>query len=94
MSQSRNLLLALSLVLLSTISSGGAYAQADDDRRSQWNTLDLKPFVPPVIPLPPNAQVAPGTLDLTPTPSNPAPIHNPQLPTTSGPGLRITIPNR
>jgi hypothetical protein len=93
MSQSQNLLLALYLVLLSTIGSSDAYAQTDD-RRSEWNQLDLKPFVPPVIPLPPNAQVAPGTLDLTPTPSNPTPLHNPQLPTTSGPGLRITIPNR
>jgi hypothetical protein len=89
-SLSRDSLLALCVLLLGSIAPGGAYAQqADQDK---W--LDLKPFVPPVIPLPPNAQVAPGALDLTPTPSNPAPIHNPQLPTSSGPGLRITIPNR
>jgi hypothetical protein len=93
MSLSRNSPLALCVVLLGTVAASGAYGQADD-KGSEWNQLDLKPFVPPVIPLPPNAQVAPGTLDLTPTPSNPTPLHNPQLPTTSGPGLRITIPNR
>jgi hypothetical protein len=93
MSLPRIPLLALTVALVGAL-AGIADAQPADDRSSQWNTLDLKPFVPPVIPLPPNAQVAPGALDLTPTPSNPAPIHNPQLPTTSGPGLRITIPNR
>jgi hypothetical protein len=93
-SRSRHSLLVLCMALLGAIAPGGADAQQADDKRSDWNQLDLKPFIPPVIPLPPNAQVAPGALDLTPTPSNPAPIHNPQLPTTSGPGLRITIPNR
>jgi hypothetical protein len=83
---------ALSIALLVLASS--ASAQTDDDRRSEWRQLDFKPLIPPIVPLPPNAQVAPGGLDLTPSQSDPGRITNPGNPTPMGPGLRLTIPNR
>jgi hypothetical protein len=80
-------------VLLGAFSSGAAFAQADD-RRPEWKEFDFKPFVPPIVPLPPNARVAPGGLDFTQSPSDPARITNPGNPTPTGPGLRLTIPTR
>jgi len=87
-SLSRHSLLALCMVLFGAIAPGGAHAQASQDK-----PFDFKPFIPPIIPLPPNAQVAPGALGQTPTASDPAPITNPYTPPPAS-GLRITIPTR
>lgn len=83
----RRALLALGLISAGALASG-AYAQTTQDK-----PFDAKPFLPPMLPLPPNAQVNPGSIDLTPSPSNPASITNPQTPSPAG-GLRITIPTR
>ena len=81
--------LALSIVLVATTIAGGTHAQGREDK-----PFDLKPFIPPVIALPPNAQVAPGTSSQTTFPTDRAsPIYNPQAQTPSGPGLSITIPS-
>jgi hypothetical protein len=69
----------------------GAYAQAN-----QWDKpVDLKPLIPPVVPLPPNARLNPGTVGGYQTPYTTAPLQNPNLsPTEPAPGLRLTIPSR
>jgi hypothetical protein len=79
-------LLAFGIVLF-----GSTAFAADDDK---WNKIDLKPLVPPIVPLPPNAQVAPGSFDQTPPPgySKPAYETNSQRPEGTGGGLKITIP--
>jgi hypothetical protein len=82
-------LLALCIVVLGSIASAFA---ADDDK---WNKIDLKPLIPPIVPLPPNAQVAPGSFDTTPAPgatSTPLYNTNTQRPEGTGGGLKITIP--
>jgi len=76
-------------VLLAAAASGGAHAQETQDK-----PFDLKPFVPPVIPLPPKAQVTPGGIDLTPSYSDPTRVTNPQTQSNSSSGVRITIPTR
>ena len=80
------------LCLLAAVAvAGDARAQANQDK-----PYDLKPFIPPVIPLPPKAQVTPGGVDLTPSYSDPSRVTHPQSQTntSSSGGLRITIPNR
>jgi hypothetical protein len=84
-------LLAL-CVVFGALAPGGAYAQADD-KATSWKEFDVKPFIPPLLPLPPNAQVNPGTIDQTPWFGDRAPINNPQAPPPAS-GLRITIPTR
>ena len=91
-SWSRHSLLAL-CILSGAIASGGAFAQADGDKATAWKDFDVKPFLPPVLPLPPNAQVNPGTIDQTPWFGDRAPINNPQASRPAS-GLRITIPTR
>jgi hypothetical protein len=71
-------LCALGIALLAF--AGTACAQADDTK-TEWRALDFKPLIPPIVPLPPNAQVAPGGLDFTPSQSDPARITNPGNPT-------------
>jgi hypothetical protein len=88
-SLSRQFLLCLCLMLLGAIASNEARAQT-----TQEKLFDVKPFIPPIIPLPPNAQVTPGGVNLTPSPSDPATVSNPQTPSGAGSGLRITIPTR
>ena len=73
--------------------AGSACAQTDDTK-TEWRQLDFKPLIPPIVPLPPNAQVASGGLDFAPSQSDPARITNPGNPTPMGPGLRLTVPNR
>jgi hypothetical protein len=82
-------LLALGIVLLGA--PDGALAQAN-----QWDKpVDLKPFVPPIVPLPPNARLNPGSVGGTTTPYTTAPLQNPNLsPTQPSPGIRLTIPSR
>jgi hypothetical protein len=79
--------------MLGATASGAAFAQADKDKATSWKEFDVKPFLPPVLPLPPNAQVAPGTIDQTPFFGDRAPINNPQAPPPAS-GLRITVPMR
>jgi len=90
MKPSGHSLRALFAVLFAAVALGDAFAQGITDK-----PFDMKPFIPPVIPLPPNAQVAPGTSTQTTLPTDTAsPIYNPQAQTSSGPGLSITIPTR
>jgi hypothetical protein len=67
------------------------FAQAN-----QWDKpVDLKPFVLPVVPLPPSSRLNPGTVGGTQTPYTTAPLQNPNLsPADPAPGLRLTIPSR
>ena len=88
MSWSRHTHLALLVLLAATTITGTAHAQGREDK-----PFDLKPFIPPVIALPPSAQVAPGTSSQTTLPTDRAsPIYNPQAERSSGPGPNITIP--
>ena len=89
MNRSRFTQLALCAALFGVIVPGGAYAQGKEN-----SPFDLKPFIPPVIALPPNAQVAPGTSSQTTLPTDRAsPIYNPQAQEPSGAGVSIKIPN-
>ena len=69
-----------------------ANAQTPEDRWRQ----DLKPLVPPVVPLPPNSQLNPGSVGGANSPYTTAPLQTPstQAPTQPAPGLRLTIPSR
>jgi hypothetical protein len=79
------------IALCISCAPSGACAQAN-----QWDKpVDLKPLIPPVVPLPPNARLNPGTVGGYQTPYTTAPLQNPNLsPTESAPGLRLTIPSR
>jgi hypothetical protein len=89
MSRSRFAQLALCTALFGAIMPSGARAQGREDK-----PFDLKPFIPPVIVLPPNAQVGPGTTSQTTLPTDRAsPIYNPQAQEPSGAGVSIKIPN-
>ena len=81
------------LVLLCLGAVGGFVCAPALAQTTQDKPFDAKPFLPPLLPLPPNAQVNPGSIDLMPSPSNPASITNPQTPSPAG-GLRITVPMR
>jgi len=69
-----------------------ASAQTPEDRWRQ----DLRPLVPPVVPLPPNSQLNPGSVGGASSPYTTAPLQTPttQSPTQPAPGLRLTIPSR
>jgi len=73
-----------------TQTSANAQTQEDGWRK------DLKPLIPPVVPLPPNSQLNPGTVGGTSNPYTTAPLQTPstQAPTQPAPGLRLTIPSR
>jgi hypothetical protein len=81
---------ALCIALLGVVSSTNAPAQEDKWRK------DLKPLIPPVVPLPPNSQLNPGTVGGASNPYTTAPLQTPstQAPTQPAPGLRLTIPSR
>jgi len=91
---------ALCVALLGAVFSFGAVlsanAQAQEDR---WRK-DLKPLIPPVVPLPPNSQLNPGTVGGASNPYTTAPLQTPstqaptQPATQPAPGLRLTIPSR
>ena len=70
---------------------GAAFAQAN-----QWDRpVDLKQLIPPVVPLPPNARLNPGTVGGYQTPYTTAPLQNPNnLSNEPAPGLKLTIPAR
>jgi hypothetical protein len=89
MNPSRHSLLALSVVLASALASSGACAQANDDRQYL-----LKPFLPPLLPLPPNAELNSGSLTAATAPRVPAgpPINASPTEPPRAPGLTITIP--
>jgi hypothetical protein len=72
--------------------TSAANAQTPEDRWRQ----DLKPLVPPVVPLPPNSQLNPGSVGGANSPYTTAPLQTPstQAPTQPSPGLRLTIPSR
>jgi len=69
-----------------------AQAQTPDDKWRQ----DLKPLVPPIVPLPPNSQLKPGSVGGANNPYTTAPLQTPATPapTQPAPGLRLTIPSR
>ena len=88
MNLSRQVLLALCIGLCAA-----GVASAQDDKFDK--PMDFKPLVPPVVPLPPNARINPGTVGNSPTPYTTAPLQNPNLaPTQSTPGLKLTLPAR
>jgi hypothetical protein len=88
MNLTRYALLALCIV---ACAPRGALAQAN-----QWDKpVDLKPLIPPVVPLPRNSRLNPGTVGGYQTPYTTAPLQNPNIaPTEPAPGLRLTIPSR
>jgi len=83
---------ALCTALLGAVSSSTATAQDQEDR---WRK-DLKPLIPPVVPLAPNSQLNAGTVGGASNPYTTAPLQTPstQAPTQPAPGLRLTIPSR
>jgi hypothetical protein len=88
MSLSKYALLALCIM---SCAPSGAFAQAN-----QWDKpVDLKPLVPPVVPLPPNSRLNAGSVGGYQTPYTTAPLQNPNIaPTEAAPGLKLTIPAR
>jgi hypothetical protein len=94
MNLNRYALLALCIV---ACAPSGAVAQANQfAQANQWDKpVDLKPLIPPVVPLPPNARLNPGSVGGYQTPYTTAPLQNPNIaPTEPAPGLRLTIPAR
>jgi hypothetical protein len=81
----------LALCILLPCAPQGALAQAN-----QWDKpVDLKPLVPPVVPLPPNSRLNPATVGGYQSPYTTAPLQNPNLsPSDPAPGIRLTIPAR
>jgi hypothetical protein len=81
----------LALCIMPLCTPGGASAQ-----QGQWDKpVDLKPLIPPLVPLPPSSSLKPGTVGGTTTPYTTAPLQNPNLsPTQPAPGIRLTIPSR
>jgi hypothetical protein len=89
MSVPRISLFALCIVLFGAVASSGAHAQED-----KWKQ-DYKALVPPVVPLPPNSQLNPGSVGGTQTPYTTAPLQSPtQSPSQPAPGLKLSIPSR
>jgi hypothetical protein len=87
MNPSRPMLLALGLALLC---ASGAAAQED-----KWDKkYDLKPLLPPVVPLPPRSRLDSGTVGGTQTPYTSAPLQNPSSSSAPAPGLKLSIPAR
>jgi hypothetical protein len=82
------MLLAFGFALLCT---SGAAAQED-----KWDKkYDLKPLLPPVVPLPPRSRLDSGTVGGTQTPPyTTAPLQNPNLSSAPAPGLKLSIPAR
>ena len=90
MRHSRLVLPAL-CVLIGAFVPGAAYAQADKFDKP----IDLKPLIPPVFQLPPNAQMNPGSVGGTQTPySGSPPPGITQTPTQPTPGIKLFIPSR
>lgn len=81
----------LALALFAAILPAGAQAQDDGKWLQDW-----KPLLPPVVPLPPNSQLNPGSVGGAQNPYTTAPLQSPtiQAPTQPAPGLRLTIPSR
>jgi hypothetical protein len=78
-------------VLIGALAPGGAHAQADKFDKP----IDLKPLIPPVFQLPPNAQMNPGSVGGTQTPySGSPPPGVTQTPTQPNPGIKLFIPSR
>ena len=87
MNLSRSTLLALGFAMLCT---SGAAAQDD-----KWDKkYDLKPLLPPVVPLPPSSRLDSGTVGGTQTPYTSAPLQNPGPSSPPAPGLKLSIPAR
>jgi hypothetical protein len=82
---------ALLALCITACAPSAAFAQAN-----QWDKpVDLKPLIPPVVPLPPNSRLNAGSVGGYQTPYTTAPLQNPNIsPTESAPGLRLTIPSR
>jgi hypothetical protein len=88
MNVSRPILLALGLVVLCA-----PVASAQDDR---WDRpADLKPLLPPLVPLPPSSRLNPGSVGGSQRPYTSTPLQNPNAsPDSTTPGIRLTIPSR
>jgi len=83
-------LLVLGILVLAATASGHAFAQpANTDK-----TFDFKPFVPPILPLPRNSVLTPGSVGaVTPSPYT-APLYDSNPTALPAPGIRLTIPTR
>jgi hypothetical protein len=83
----------LALCVMPLCAHGGASAQEDN----KWGKpVDLKLLIPPVVPIPRNYQLNPGTVGETRTPySTLTPLQNPAVSSPQGaPGIKLTIPTR
>jgi hypothetical protein len=81
----------LAFCVLMPCAPHGALAQANQFDKP----VDLKPLIPPVVPLPPNSRLNLGTVGGYQAPSTTAPLQNPNLsPNDPAPGIRLTIPAR
>jgi hypothetical protein len=84
----------LALCIVALCAPGGASAQED-----KWGKpIDLKQFVPPlppVVPLPRNYELTPGTAGGAQGSNASGPFQNPASSSTqTAPGIRLTIPSR
>jgi hypothetical protein len=85
--------LRLTLLVLGLALLGASGAAAQDDK---WDKkYDLKPLLPPVVPLPPRSRLDSGTVGGTQTPYTTAPLQNPNLSSPPpAPGLKLSLPSR
>jgi hypothetical protein len=86
----RHLPLALCLVFAGALACGGAQAQ-QPDKDSKW---DLRPLVPPIVPLPPTTQVDPAQIGGPQTPYTTAPLQDPRTQSQPAPGIKLSIPTK
>lgn len=93
MSHLRSRVVGLVIVAVGAFAGGAVLAQADKSAPA----VDLKPFVPPVFPIPPNSQLNPGTVGGSETPYTTAPLQSPSQSSSQSqpaPGIRLSIPSR
>jgi hypothetical protein len=81
-------LLALCILPLAAPAALGQANQYD-------KPVDLKGLVTPIVPLPPNSRINPGSVGGYQTPYTTAPLQKPDFTTNDpAPGLKLTIPAR
>jgi hypothetical protein len=83
------------LCILPLCAPGGASAQEDNKWGKPVDLKALIPPLPPIVPMPRNYQLNPGTVGGTQTPYTATPLENPGVSSTQGaPGIRLSIPTR
>ncbi len=82
---------ALLAVFILPLAASAAFAQGSSYDRP----IDLKGLVVPVVPLPSNSRINPGTVGGNQTPYTTAPLQKPDFSSPDpAPGLKLTIPTR